>query len=259
MLQGYSQAIDAGKGGLLLAVIGGRLSEGINFSDRLGRGVIVVGLPFPNVHSAEWRAKIEHIERVAYEKEVAKLTSSIPLTNTVPLASTVPSICTIPSSSAVTSSATRPTDPHPDLCKQAKARSKAASRDYYENICMRAVNQSIGRAIRHRNDYACIVLLDKRYVTNERVRKKLPGWIRKGLVGGDGDGAGSGGGGVAGVAGGSGGNGGNGGSAGSGGTGTGMGMGNKETSFPALMSGLAGFFRAKGVHADGDSLRKGSE
>lgn len=49
------------------------------------------------------------------------------------------------------------------------------SKEYYENMCMRAVNQSIGRAIRHKQDFATIVLLDHRY---SRVFKKLPGWIR---------------------------------------------------------------------------------
>lgn len=48
--------------------------------------------------------------------------------------------------------------------------------EYYENLCMRGVNQSIGRAIRHKGDYATIVLLDKRYTT-DRIRKKLPKWI----------------------------------------------------------------------------------
>ena len=30
---------------------------------------------------------------------------------------------------------------------------------YYQNICMRAVNQSIGRAIRHKMDYGAIILM----------------------------------------------------------------------------------------------------
>ena len=57
LLRAYQQAIYAGKGALLLAVMGGRLSEGVNFSDRLARAVLVVGLPFPNVHDAETEAR----------------------------------------------------------------------------------------------------------------------------------------------------------------------------------------------------------
>jgi len=45
---------------------------------------------------------------------------------------------------------------------------------------MNAVNQSIGRAIRHQHDYAAIVLIDHRYTTS-RIYTKLPGWIRKSL------------------------------------------------------------------------------
>lgn len=43
---------------------------------------------------------------------------------------------------------------------------------------MRAVNQSIGRAIRHINDYAAIVLLDQRYHTKATVKQKLSNWIQ---------------------------------------------------------------------------------
>ena len=41
---------------------------------------------------------------------------------------------------------------------------------------MKAVNQSIGRSIRHSRDYACIVLVDQRYERGS-VRGKLPEWI----------------------------------------------------------------------------------
>ena len=35
---------------------------------------------------------------------------------------------------------------------------------HYENLCMKAVNQSVGRAIRHKDDYAAIIFLDHRLV-----------------------------------------------------------------------------------------------
>ena len=50
-------------------------------------------------------------------------------------------------------------------------------RELYLNMCMRAVNQSMGRAIRHQNDYAVFLLLDRRYA-REEIRARLPGWIR---------------------------------------------------------------------------------
>lgn len=133
VLAGYADAIaqPQGKqtGALMLAVVGAKLSEGINFSDALGRGVIMVGLPFASSHSVELK------ERMAY-------VSSIP--------------------NAVSN----------------------AGRELYENLCMRAVNQSIGRAIRHANDYATILLVDQRYAS-DRISKKLPQWIGKDLrVGG---------------------------------------------------------------------------
>lgn len=57
------------------------------------------------------------------------------------------------------------------------------SAEFQENLCMRAVNQSIGRAIRHKNDYACIVLLDQRYsFPNSKLISKLPKWILSSLV-----------------------------------------------------------------------------
>lgn len=134
-----------GKGGaLLLSVVGGKLSEGINFSDALGRGVLMIGLPFPNIRSAVWQAKIQHVEQKTYNSNQNLSTE-----------------------------------------ESRKSAAKAAGREFYENACMRAVNQCIGRAIRHQNDYAAIVLMDRRYEL-PRIQGKLPAWIRQSMVAGGG-------------------------------------------------------------------------
>lgn len=149
LLTAYSQAISAGqgRGALLLAVIGGSLSEGINFSDELGRGVVVVGLPFPNNQSAEWRAKLAHVERsAAAARREAEADNGKAEANSSKIAES----------------------------------QGTAAKTFYLNTTMRAVNQSIGRAIRHRGDYAAIVLVDRRYGTG-RIVEKLPGWIREGV------------------------------------------------------------------------------
>jgi len=115
-------------GALLMSVVGGKMSEGINFSDDLGRCVVMVGLPYPNLKSAELKEKMDYLNRT-----------------------------TKPGSGG-----------------------RQAGQVHYENLCMKAVNQSIGRAIRHRGDYATIVLLDHRY-SRTTVRSALPTWISEHL------------------------------------------------------------------------------
>ena len=44
------------------------------------------------------------------------------------------------------------------------------------NLCMKPANQSIGRAIRYRADYAAMLMLDQRCATRTVV-DRLPKWI----------------------------------------------------------------------------------
>ena len=55
---------------------------------------------------------------------------------------------------------------------------RAKARDFYENICMRAVNQCVGRAVRHALDYSSIILIDARY-QNKPIQEKLSFWVQK--------------------------------------------------------------------------------
>ncbi|CEP63558.1 DNA helicase LALA0_S08e05336g [Lachancea lanzarotensis] len=127
----YSDQIRSkSEGAILFAVVGGRLSEGINFQDELARAVIMVGLPFPNMFSGELIIRRKHLEQKVIRNGGNSRDANL------------------------------------------------AAREFYENICMKAVNQSIGRAIRHANDYANIYLLDKRY-ESPRILKKLSTWVRE--------------------------------------------------------------------------------
>lgn len=129
-LAGYTKAITEEQGAILFAVVGGKLSEGINFQDNLCRAVVMTGLPFPNVFSGEMLVKKNYLES--------------------------------------------------KILRHGGSRKDATSavREFFETICLKAVNQSVGRAIRHANDYANIYLLDKRY-SNTNIREKLSHWVSK--------------------------------------------------------------------------------
>ena len=87
------------RGALLFAVVGAKLSEGLNFSDDLARAVIIVGLPFANLASPELRERMNYVNR-QQEKQGGRAGSA-----------------------------------------------KDAGTELYENMCMNAVNQSIGMSL----------------------------------------------------------------------------------------------------------------
>ncbi|KAI9107909.1 hypothetical protein K1719_021245 [Acacia pycnantha] len=149
-------------GAVLLAVVGGKISEGINLSDGMGRCIIMVGLPYPSPSDIELLERIKHIEGFR---------------NSNPIETTT----TFSTSYNVYSGDIQGGF---DILRSCSHRGK----EYYENLCMKAVNQSIGRAIRHINDYAAILLVDTRYASDSSKRSfshpvnKLPQWIKDRLV-----------------------------------------------------------------------------
>ena len=91
------QRVENKNGALLFAVIGAKVSEGLNFSDDLARGVIIIGLPFANLGSPELQERLKYVKRLE-EKQRGKKEQG----------------------------------------------QKDAAAELYENMCMNAVNQSIG-------------------------------------------------------------------------------------------------------------------
>eukprot|EP00347_Sterkiella_histriomuscorum_P014996 403358712 len=53
-----------------------------------------------------------------------------------------------------------------------------SGKTWYEQQTHRAINQAVGRVIRHKNDYGVVILADERYRLSKN-QAMLPGWMRK--------------------------------------------------------------------------------
>ncbi|XP_078092617.1 regulator of telomere elongation helicase 1 isoform X2 [Mustelus asterias] len=114
-------------GACFYAVCRGKASEGLDFADTNGRGVIVTGLPFPPRMDPRVVLKMQFLDEMR-SKCVGNVRS-------------------------------------------------LSGQEWYRQQASRAVNQAIGRVIRHRNDYGAIFLCDHRFIGTE-VRSQLPSWVR---------------------------------------------------------------------------------
>lgn len=108
MMVKYSAACE-GRGGLMFAVYRGKLSEGMDFSDEKARGVICVGIPYPNKMDPKLAEKYEYHNEWSASKGIEK------------------------------------------------------GDTWYQGLAFRAINQALGRCIRHKNDWGVIILLDARF------------------------------------------------------------------------------------------------
>ncbi|XP_076880804.1 regulator of telomere elongation helicase 1 [Brachyhypopomus gauderio] len=114
-------------GGSFFAVCRGKASEGLDFADTYGRGVVITGLPFPPRMDPRVVLKMQYLD---------------------------------------------------ETCRKKVSGVKYLSgQEWYRQQATRAVNQAIGRVIRHRDDYGAIFLCDHRFKGTE-VRAQLPSWVK---------------------------------------------------------------------------------
>ncbi|MFT7804710.1 regulator of telomere elongation helicase 1 isoform X3 [Arapaima gigas] len=115
------------KGGSFFAVCRGKASEGLDFADTFGRGVVITGLPFPPRMDPRVILKMQYLD---------------------------------------------------EMCgKATKGIKYLSGQEWYRQQASRAVNQAIGRVIRHREDYGAIFLCDYRFKSSD-ARAQLPSWVR---------------------------------------------------------------------------------
>ncbi|XP_030590571.1 regulator of telomere elongation helicase 1 isoform X2 [Archocentrus centrarchus] len=124
----YSKVNDpATKGGAFFAVCRGKASEGLDFADTFGRGVIITGLPFPPKMDPRVILKMQFLDEMSRKK--------------------------------------------------APGLKYLSGHEWYRQQAFRAVNQAIGRVIRHKEDYGAIFLCDQRFKYDD-ARAQLPSWVR---------------------------------------------------------------------------------
>ena len=143
-------------GAILMGVCRGKISEGIDFADNMCRAVVITGLPFPPFKDDKVRLKREYLDSAKARSRGVKNDD----------AGFDASPSDISSEGIGKGQAWNE--------QQQEHLSGAA---WYDQQAHRAVNQAVGRTIRHRNDYGAILLLDSRFA-DARNRKGLSKWVR---------------------------------------------------------------------------------
>ncbi|KAF5401735.1 hypothetical protein PHET_04415 [Paragonimus heterotremus] len=123
----------------------GRASEGLDLADYAGRGVAILGLPYPPFQDPRVKLKMAYLDEQKVE-----------LSNQAS--------CAIKHNSDHKVIATN----HP------------TGRKWYNQQAWRAVNQSIGRVIRHHRDFGAIFLCDERFAP-VAARSQLPHWMQSSI------------------------------------------------------------------------------
>jgi Rad3-related DNA helicase len=147
----FKSSVACGRGALYLCVFRGKLSEGIDFSDEMARAVFLAGIPFPSVSDLKILAKKEY-------QEMAVATASA--------AARQRRLAAAGDAGAGNAAQT-----------EAHTAQVLSGNDWYRQQAFRALNQAVGRCIRHKNDYGAVVFLDRRF-RDRALDKELSKWIR---------------------------------------------------------------------------------
>eukprot|EP00069_Balaena_mysticetus_P022640 bmy_14489T0 len=147
-------AAPGSSGAAFLAVCRGKASEGLDFADANGRGVIVTGLPYPPRMDPRVVLKMQFLDEMKGQKGARDQVRG----------------CGAEGGQVVLKPPwlSQPPAPAPQFL---------SGHDWYRQQASRAVNQAIGRVIRHRHDYGAVFLCDHRFSSAD-ARAQLPSWVR---------------------------------------------------------------------------------
>ena len=140
------------------AVCRGKASEGIDFSDSMCRCVMITGVPYPPFTDRKVQMRRQYLDEKAKQQDIY---------NERARAALAAGQRSIPRY-------------YPDLPLASVAGMQArtvSGGEWYAISAHRAVNQSVGRAIRHKGDYGLILLMDERFASASSV-EHLSKWMQ---------------------------------------------------------------------------------
>ena len=185
-MQQFESAVSNNGRCVLLAVCRGKASEGIDFSDSKGRVAIMTGIPYAPPHDAWVTLKRQYMDE-----------NSVITTNAPPPAMTASTAEAVggwavavqnsSSSSGIHGAGYIVPPPAPyapkvttigaSVQQAPKKLLTLSGQQWYRQSACRAVNQALGRIIRHKNDWGAIFLLDHRFNQSSQ-KAELSHWIR---------------------------------------------------------------------------------
>jgi len=170
---------------MMLAVCRGKMSEGIDFRDSKGRVAIITGIPFAP-HMDPWVVlKKMHLDDSCKTKASSGIQSGAQAAAVQQAQAHVQRML---SSSRSTPDVYKPnpnaympvstaTSTHVGRNKVAGNIQRLTGKAWYVQGASRAVNQALGRVIRHQKDWGAVFLLDSRFQA-DRQRGQLSRWVR---------------------------------------------------------------------------------
>jgi regulator of telomere elongation helicase 1 len=170
------------RGAALFAVCRGKASEGLDFADRAGRAVVVTGIPFPMKVDPKVVIKQEVLNEAARRgrgpaKRPAAGGGGAPAgfatafgAGGLPVAPYATAATAAPAPAPLVSAAF-------EFAAADAAEPPLTGDAWYVQQAARAVNQAMGRVIRHAGDYGAVILLDERFAQPRQLRT-LSRWLR---------------------------------------------------------------------------------
>ena len=125
---------------------------------------MVLGMPFPNPADPELRERMRYLDMQQLRAATGPTLMPDPANPATPFAPSMAArVVDRARAEELVHAAAVVSEPGTAPAAAGSAAGTSAGREYYEDLCMKAVNQCVGRVIRHAGDWAAILLVDARW------------------------------------------------------------------------------------------------